>query len=68
VSDRRKHQARRYGVPRPIDPAWQLSQSECWALITRQAFAKRPVVEQRWRVRTDGGCVTVVRKVVKPQT
>lgn len=64
MSDRRlQHRGPRWGNVRPARPEWQLTEAERWAFITRQHFTARPVVERRWRVRTDLGTVTVVRKV-----
>lgn len=39
----------RGGQPRPIDPAWHLSQRECWDMIARATFSRCQVVRIRRR-------------------
>lgn len=65
MSDRRQHWTRRYGVPRPVRPEWQLSQREVWAMLSRAHFTRWRVARiVRRQLVTATGSSVVVRKIV----
>jgi len=66
MSDRRQHRTRQIrGSPRPVDPAWQLSQREVWAMLSRPHFSRYGVARiVRRQLVAESGQVVVVRKIV----
>lgn len=66
MSDRAKvYGGRLRGHPRPVDPDWQLSQREAWAMLSRHHFTRFAVARiVRRQLVTTGGRVVKVRKTV----